>query len=404
MGDVLVWLQRVVPLLVPLIVIVSSPSHSAAIQLEKTTLEVAEELRIQTHEHEHTAFSDISDVAVDSNGTIYVLQRDAAEIVLFDADGGYLRTIGRAGVGPGEFAAPIRLGVFHDSLWVLDPMRNRIIWFSLNAEYRRTVTIRPSWRDSVGTGNVLAGPLADGHFYGVPKVSSAIAASGLVEMVPFLRLDESGDVVDTLVWCSLTSHQLAVVEQQDGGIGYFGQPIRDFTLVRTSPAGDFVIIADRRPPANSRPQTFTVRKLGLHGDTLAEVPIGYTPMSVPAEYWHAFFASRLAGSHSVGAVAADEAAYRDAIWRPEYFPPLEQLIVGIDGSIWLGLTETEFRGSGDRDWIVVSPELDHMYRLRLSVRVKVMQASLHKVWGVLHDSLGSPQIVRYGLRAISDDA
>ena len=51
-------------------------------------------------------FGVIGDLALDAQANVYLLDRQLAEIKVFDPEGSYLRTIGREGEGPGEFRRP----------------------------------------------------------------------------------------------------------------------------------------------------------------------------------------------------------------------------------------------------------------------------------------------------------
>lgn len=53
-------------------------------------------------------------VGVDAEGRIYVLDATSRHVVVFDADGGYLRTLGREGGGPGELTWPSNMSVALD--------------------------------------------------------------------------------------------------------------------------------------------------------------------------------------------------------------------------------------------------------------------------------------------------
>ncbi len=61
-------------------------------------------------EDEHLAFNYPSDVAVDKDGNIYVLDSANTRIQKFGPDGKFLATIGRKGQGPGEFLMPDAIG------------------------------------------------------------------------------------------------------------------------------------------------------------------------------------------------------------------------------------------------------------------------------------------------------
>jgi len=68
------------------------------------------------------AFYSVSErtVGVDSAGRIYVLDTDGHRLLVFDGDGGHLRTLGREGEGPGEISWPIRLNVKPDGTTLID--------------------------------------------------------------------------------------------------------------------------------------------------------------------------------------------------------------------------------------------------------------------------------------------
>jgi hypothetical protein len=71
-------------------------------------------------------FQQITDIASDSEGRIYLVDQRALRIHLFDAAGEYLTSIGGEGAGPGEFQ--IITGAFVDSqdrLFVYDVQNNR---------------------------------------------------------------------------------------------------------------------------------------------------------------------------------------------------------------------------------------------------------------------------------------
>ncbi|MBD3160995.1 MAG: 6-bladed beta-propeller [Candidatus Eisenbacteria bacterium] len=60
-------------------------------------------------EEEGEFFGVIGAIEVGADGTVFLLDRQLSEVKLFDADGGYIRTIGREGEGPGEFRRPTDL-------------------------------------------------------------------------------------------------------------------------------------------------------------------------------------------------------------------------------------------------------------------------------------------------------
>lgn len=68
---------------------------------------------------EEYMFGDVGDIAVAKDGSIYVLDRQIPTIRMYDANGKYVRTIGRRGQGPGEIASPSGIGVLPDGRLLL---------------------------------------------------------------------------------------------------------------------------------------------------------------------------------------------------------------------------------------------------------------------------------------------
>ena len=71
-------------------------------------------------------FGSIQDAAFDRAGNLYLLDSDGLEVVVVDGEGSFVRTIGRAGDGPGEFDFPRWLAVLEDGrIVVSDVPRHR---------------------------------------------------------------------------------------------------------------------------------------------------------------------------------------------------------------------------------------------------------------------------------------
>ena len=80
---------------------------------------------------ENFIFSFISYLAVDNAENIYVADTSEKHVNVFDSNGRFLRTIGRAGQGPGEFGriSSIRINA-HDELVVIDSNQRKMQYFS----------------------------------------------------------------------------------------------------------------------------------------------------------------------------------------------------------------------------------------------------------------------------------
>lgn len=90
-----------------------------------------------------------SDLAFDSKGNIYLLDLSAKTIFVWDKAGKYLKNIGQAGEGPGEFVFNSRVGgpqgylnIINDQLFVYDGGPRHVSIFDKNHEYKESRTIK----------------------------------------------------------------------------------------------------------------------------------------------------------------------------------------------------------------------------------------------------------------------
>lgn len=74
---------------------------------ECAALAIEEELTIGEPEgREEYMFVGLTQITVDDRGYIYAVDLRAKHVKVFDGNGEYIRTIGKAGQGPGEFQLP----------------------------------------------------------------------------------------------------------------------------------------------------------------------------------------------------------------------------------------------------------------------------------------------------------
>jgi len=60
-------------------------------------------------------------VAADDQGRVYVADVGHHQVLVYGADGGHIRSLGRQGQGPGEFVGPIEVTVAGTTLVVVTP-------------------------------------------------------------------------------------------------------------------------------------------------------------------------------------------------------------------------------------------------------------------------------------------
>lgn len=85
-----------------------------------------EELKIGAIEGDpEYQFGQVGSIAVDSKGQIYVMDAQAQNLKVYDADGNYVQTIGQRGGGPGEFLGAVFLLMGAGDTLVVPDLNNR---------------------------------------------------------------------------------------------------------------------------------------------------------------------------------------------------------------------------------------------------------------------------------------
>ena len=131
-------------------------------------------------------FGRVTGVAFDPSGNLYMLDRQAARIVVVDREGGFVRQFGRVGEGPGEFdgrnTSSLRIAVLRDGRTVVFDQRQGFIVFSAFGEFERAV--------SMPTRALTFMPRLDADRRG-----GGVVATRVVESVPldWLIRSRSGD-------------------------------------------------------------------------------------------------------------------------------------------------------------------------------------------------------------------
>ena len=94
------------------------------------------------HKHELTTpgdFAKPTGLAIDQDSNLYVCDTLNDRIEIFDADGKFIKTFGKAGDGPGYFARPKGVAIDSDGhIWVADGQQDRVQVF--NQEFRLLIT------------------------------------------------------------------------------------------------------------------------------------------------------------------------------------------------------------------------------------------------------------------------
>lgn len=87
-----------------------------------------------------------SDVVVDKDGNIYVLDSGDYRVQKYDSKGKYLATIGRQGQGPGDFLTSFCMDIDSESnIYILDSGNNRVQIFTSSGKYAGYIRMQDSF-------------------------------------------------------------------------------------------------------------------------------------------------------------------------------------------------------------------------------------------------------------------
>ncbi|MEJ2678270.1 MAG: hypothetical protein P8174_04235, partial [Gemmatimonadota bacterium] len=134
-----------------------------------------------------------------SDGRLVVANTGTQELRFYDAQGRYLKSVGREGDGPGEFRMGFGLMRLRgDTLAVFDWSLRRISWFAPDGVFVRSAAVAE--RDA-GTFPIVRGAFADGSFFALagPVFRPGEVPKGSFQRdTRYFRVGPEGAVADTL--------------------------------------------------------------------------------------------------------------------------------------------------------------------------------------------------------------
>jgi hypothetical protein len=208
-------------------------------------------------------FGSVSSITVDPAGRIWVLDGQAQEVRVFDADGQHVRTVGRRGGGPGEFQQAVHIALAPDgNVWVMDPSNARLSVFDTAGAY-------VEGKAALGGFVMMPWP---GRFDEGGRYYSALLREGRWRLV---RHDASFLPLDTVeVPRDPVSREWFEIRDSEGRPRLRAAvPYQGFLDWQVSPAGTmWALIADQ----------YRLFELDSSGDTVRSITRSFAPLSVTA--------------------------------------------------------------------------------------------------------------------------
>lgn len=356
---------------------------------------LAPELSIGTQGGPDYELTFVGALAVGAAGEIYVAQPEDGAVRVFDARGRHLRTLGRHGSGPGEYARVDGLGWKGDSLWVADAQQNRITFLGRDGRVLRTVTATAPVVPGAGFPAPPAGVLGDGRLIANPSPSLASVQRRTVGRLPLLRMSREGRLeggfgeMDARGW-------MEKIERPHHSMT-FTLPVQSQSLWSLAPDGSSVVVVHRPIPADREHGGFRVVRYDASGRVVLDR--GYAQRARPtaevADSVRAFLVSLFTQTHIADSPGQAQAFARDSVQLPRFLPLIDAVVAGRDGTIWL---RRQGWGAPRGEYLVLDRDGRILANVAVPPRTRILQAQRDRVWAEVTDELDVPTVVRYRVR------
>lgn len=360
---------------------------------------VAREISIGSNDRPKYALTEVDDIQISHDGSIYVLQGLERKVRVYSRTGSYLREFGRQGEGPGEFGNPTGMGWIEDTLWIADSRLQRVSFFDTEGNFLESAPLAYDPPGPRFNSTVAQAVFSDGSIVLRPWTPARRVASGEISSVPILRVPPGDRALDTLLTLPLQHEMLSI---HIGSItsplnAYIAQPFSDTPLWTPLTGRDGILTLERRASGVDIP-TVRLSRITPQGErrdlATIERPGTLLTRAVSASRLGKLSSDVFHGSR--GRIASVQAALElveERLYWPEFVPPATDLLAGLDGSIWIRLEDLPERPFVE--WMILSERGELQATLCLPSDFRVMQADGSRIWGVVYDEWDVPQVIRY---------
>lgn len=380
------WLQSGV-----LIIVVAGCTGDDADQspaLDGEPAEIIEELRIDGHAADLVP---VGAVAVAEDGTIAITQPQEGLIRFFDAAGAFLDALGGRGEGPGEFASMSSVGWVADTLWIYDPRQQRVTLASPEGAFVRTVRMpgraQPAPEDSSRIPDFPwafpVGLSPDGSVYAsLQPALGRDLPDGFRDATAVGRIARDGTVERILARIPIGDVQFNTPQ------GSVMLPFPNGAADAMAPTGDRVAFAYTSLDG-AESDSFRVTVIHVEGDTVFSRRYPFEGARIPSEVADSAIT---ATAERVRDAELAEALRRNASIPPVY-PPIDGLIIGRDGTVWIEQIEHD----EGRLYVVLEPDGDLLGTAVIPPNSRVAAAERDRIWVLERDAYDVESVVRYAV-------
>ncbi len=340
----------------------------------------------------------VSDLALDPDGSLYLLDPRFPAVLHLEADGTLRRILGRSGSGPGEFSRPFQVGVTRDSLWVVDTGLLRVTFFPRDGRGQST---HPFGRALAATvkdarprqlSGMLMAALPDGGFLMENAETADGTPGGDLARLLVIRTDRDFVVRDTLTVLPFTHSSMRFVYRD--GATQMRQPFTDDPTIGYASDGSLTVRVERPAASRGGEARFTVQAWRDGREPLWTRQIRYRPARLTRAAVDSLAEALTAARPGVPRTPVTPDSIRRHLYRPAMLPPVERVVVGHDRSIWLQLHFAD-TPVGRAEWMLLSPNGYPLRRVTTDARFRPYEVERSSLWGVIMDPEDVPRVVRY---------
>lgn len=346
------------------------------------------------------ALTDVSGLAVTRSGLLLVGQPQARTIAVF-RNGRQVRTIGRAGRGPGEFRSIAHVGTVNGLIYGYDPNQLRLVVFDTGGTHVKTwSSIQVDFGPHL-VPNAPAHVMGDGTLLVVPTFVNIQESA--IESIPVARVSSRGELIKFIARLDWKGPGSAHVNARTRGGRvanlFVPQRVSFNSLFAVDPTGLFSVVVDRAIPDPTGETTFRVIKIDLDGDTVFDRSYKYELKPISDADWRAATAeqrSRLEKLWSSPVLNVPQRelsrALDEAFRKPAFQPGVEEVLIGTDGRIWLKAGSIGSRASR---WLSINGDGTPGIYVEVPGSVDVMAFTQRECLTVERGRFDEPYIVTY---------
>jgi dipeptidyl aminopeptidase/acylaminoacyl peptidase len=382
--------------------VVTSGSLSA--QLKAPLVQTSREMVVDANREQLISYERI---VLTPDGGLIVPQRRDGQLLFFDNTGKRLATVGRMGQGPGEFTDIGRMGWRSDTLWVADSRDYRISQFTSAGKFIRTV------RFTRGTASVPANISSMGvrelvSFEPVAMLSSA----RFIGSVRGIRSDAASTADDaSAVWYAKITTDWKNVEivtprpmpkigptvtmtrgaNQDGSFAVAQIPFLPEPRSAISAGGDRIATAIIEMRGDNG--VVNLKVLDTTGRAVVEQSWPFTGVAIaPGELQKLVDQIQARKSQPANVKAQLVSLVREQF--PRVYPPVTDLRLTRDGSIWIELGNH----LDTRTWLRLDARGNPVHTIALPRNARFEESDGNVVWASETDDMNLRSVVRYRIR------